>query len=52
MDHLNIPQIHVLNAAEAFGIPATRVDTLDQLTDFVAQSPAATGPRLVETLEK
>jgi hypothetical protein len=29
-----------------------RVDTLDELSDFVAHSTDATGPRLVEILEK
>jgi benzoylformate decarboxylase len=51
-DYLDIPQIHILKAAEAYGIPATRVDTLDELSDFVAHSSDATGPRLVEILEK
>jgi benzoylformate decarboxylase len=51
-DYLEIPQIHILKAAEAYGIPATRVDTLDELTDFVAHSTDATGPRLVEILEQ
>jgi thiamine pyrophosphate-dependent acetolactate synthase large subunit-like protein len=51
-DYLNIPEIDVLKAAEAYGIPTTRVDTLDELSDFVAHSTDATSPRLVEILEK
>jgi benzoylformate decarboxylase len=51
-DYLDIPQIDITTVARGYGIPATRVDTLDELSDFVAHSTDAAGPRLVEILEK
>ena len=51
-EYLDIPQIDILKAAEAYGIPAVRVDTLDELSETVSRSNEATGPRLVEVLER
>jgi thiamine pyrophosphate-dependent acetolactate synthase large subunit-like protein len=51
-DYLDIPQIDILKAAEANGIPATHVDTLDELSDVVNEGMTAGSPRLVEVFRK
>jgi thiamine pyrophosphate-dependent acetolactate synthase large subunit-like protein len=51
-DYLDIPQIDILKAAEAYGIPATHVDTLDELSDVVNEGMIASAPRLVEVFQR
>jgi hypothetical protein len=51
-DYLDIPQIDILKAAEAYGIPATHVDILDELSDVVNEGMTASAPRLVYVFQK
>jgi benzoylformate decarboxylase len=46
--YLDIPGLDVVKIADGYGVPAHRIEDLDELTDVVKAGMAATGPRLVE----
>ena len=45
---LELPDIDITGIATAYGIPATQVTSLAQLTTAVKGAPAGDGPRLIE----
>ncbi len=49
---LDIPGIDITGIASAYGIPATRADTLADLTHQVTEGLAGDGPRLIEVQQQ
>jgi benzoylformate decarboxylase len=46
--YLDLPGLDVVKIAEGYGIPAQRIERLDELTDLVKSAMTATGPQLME----
>lgn len=50
--YLDIPDIGVLDIARGYGLEVHRAETLGDLTEYLGKGPDATGPRLVEILQR
>ena len=51
-EYLHIPDLGILDIARGYGLEAHRAETLEDLTDYLGKGPNATGPRLVEILQR
>ncbi|MFJ1609854.1 hypothetical protein ACIOHS_41975 [Streptomyces sp. NPDC088253] len=51
-DYLDISDIGVLDIARGYGMEVHRAESLEDLTDYVRKGMTATGPRLVEILQR
>ncbi|MFE4373861.1 benzoylformate decarboxylase [Streptomyces sp. NPDC056835] len=51
-DYLDISDIGVLDIARGYGLEVHRAETLEDLTEYLKKGPEATGPRLVEILQR
>ncbi|MFK0024019.1 benzoylformate decarboxylase [Streptomyces sp. NPDC090798] len=51
-DYLDISGIGVLDIARGYGLEVHRAESLEDLTDYVRKGMTATGPRLVEILQR
>ncbi|GHD61132.1 benzoylformate decarboxylase [Streptomyces mirabilis] len=50
--YLDISGLDVLDIARGYGVETHRAESLDDLTDYLRQQETATGPRLVEILQR
>ncbi|MFE3162549.1 thiamine pyrophosphate-dependent enzyme [Streptomyces sp. NPDC059224] len=51
-DYLDICGLNVLDIARGYGVETHRAGSLDDLTDYIRKGTSATGPRLVEILQR
>lgn len=50
--YLDISGLGVLDIARGYGVEVHRAESLDDLTEYLKAGPTATGPRLVEILQR
>ncbi|MFE4915502.1 hypothetical protein ACFRCX_28775 [Streptomyces sp. NPDC056652] len=51
-EYLHIPDLGILDIARGYGLEVHRAETLEDLTEYLKKGPDATGPRLVEILQR
>lgn len=51
-DYLDISGLNVLDIARGYGVQTHRAESLDDLTEYIRKGMSATGPRLVEILQR
>ncbi|MEV6419605.1 benzoylformate decarboxylase [Streptomyces sp. NPDC051662] len=51
-EYLHIPDLGILDIARGYGLEVHRAETLEGLTEYLKKGPDATGPRLVEILQR
>ncbi|MFD7091984.1 thiamine pyrophosphate-dependent enzyme [Streptomyces sp. NPDC059896] len=51
-EYLHIPDLGIPDIARGYGLEVHRAETLEDLTEYLKKGPDATGPRLVEILQR